>query len=99
MHRKKNHSCRVTSYLITMKSDTNMANNICPIDIFKTDIPLSIFKKRTFPVIQDKESPPQKVSLSFKRTNDQLKKPNNTPAATAEPITPATFGPMACMSR
>ena len=23
----------------------------------------------------------------------------NTPAATAEPITPATFGPIACMSR
>ena len=23
----------------------------------------------------------------------------NTPAATAEPITPATFGPMACISR
>ena len=24
---------------------------------------------------------------------------SSTPAATAEPITPATFGPMACMSR
>lgn len=27
------------------------------------------------------------------------RKPRRTPAATAEPITPATFGPMACMSR
>ena len=30
---------------------------------------------------------------------DQLKNPSRAPAATAEPITPATFGPMACMSR
>lgn len=29
----------------------------------------------------------------------QLKKPNSTPAATAEPITPATFGPIACINR
>ena len=27
------------------------------------------------------------------------RKPRRTPAATAEPITPATLGPMACMSR
>ena len=27
------------------------------------------------------------------------RKANKTPAATAEPITPATFGPMACMRR
>ncbi len=25
--------------------------------------------------------------------------PNNAPAATAEPMTPATLGPMACISR
>lgn len=29
----------------------------------------------------------------------QARKPRRTPAATAEPITPATFGPMACISR
>ena len=29
----------------------------------------------------------------------QPTKLSNTPAATAEPITPATFGPMACISR
>ena len=27
------------------------------------------------------------------------RKPSSAPAATAEPITPATFGPRACMSR
>ena len=27
------------------------------------------------------------------------KNPNKIPAATAEPITPATFGPMACISK
>ena len=27
------------------------------------------------------------------------RKPSRTPAATAEPMTPATLGPMACMSR
>ena len=27
------------------------------------------------------------------------KKPNKTPAATAEPITPATFGPIACINK
>ena len=27
------------------------------------------------------------------------KNPNRMPAATAEPITPATFGPMACINR
>ena len=27
------------------------------------------------------------------------RKPSKAPAATAEPMTPATFGPMACMSR
>lgn len=29
----------------------------------------------------------------------QARKPRSTPAATAEPITPATLGPIACMSR
>ncbi|GEM_PF-5066866 len=29
----------------------------------------------------------------------QARNPRRTPAATAEPITPATFGPIACMSR
>lgn len=27
------------------------------------------------------------------------KKDNNTPAATADPITPATFGPIACINK
>lgn len=27
------------------------------------------------------------------------KKPNKIPAATAEPITPATFGPIACINK
>ena len=27
------------------------------------------------------------------------RKPSRTPAATAEPITPATFGPIACISK
>ena len=30
---------------------------------------------------------------------DYPKNPNSTPAATAEPITPATFGPIACIKR
>ncbi len=29
----------------------------------------------------------------------QARNPRRTPAATAEPITPATLGPMACISR
>lgn len=33
------------------------------------------------------------------RWADYPKKLNSTPAATAEPITPATFGPMACIRR
>ena len=28
-----------------------------------------------------------------------IKNPSKIPAATAEPMTPATFGPMACISR
>ena len=28
-----------------------------------------------------------------------IKNPNRIPAATAEPITPATFGPIACISK
>ena len=28
-----------------------------------------------------------------------IKNPSKIPAATAEPITPATFGPMACINR
>ena len=28
-----------------------------------------------------------------------IKNPNRIPAATAEPITPATFGPIACINR
>lgn len=33
------------------------------------------------------------------RYKNQARKPRSTPAATALPITPATFGPIACMSR
>ena len=29
----------------------------------------------------------------------QARNPRSTPAATADPMTPATFGPIACMSR
>lgn len=39
---------------------------------------------------------PYRVNLFSKR---QARKPRSTPAATADPITPATFGPMACISR
>ena len=47
-----------------------------------------------------------KKSLRIKRCGgffiekkDYPKNPNRMPAATAEPITPATLGPMACISR
>ena len=30
---------------------------------------------------------------------DYFKKPSKIPAATGEPITPATFGPMACINK
>lgn len=39
---------------------------------------------------------PYRINLFSKR---QARKPRSTPAATADPITPATFGPMACISR
>src|SRR5690554_2818244 len=38
-------------------------------------------------------------ALSFPQSGYQLTKASRIPAATAEPITPATFGPMACISR
>ena len=38
--------------------------------------------------------------MEYQGPNDQPpRKPSNTPAATALPITPATLGPMACISR
>src|SRR5690606_18866831 len=38
-------------------------------------------------------------ALPFPQSEYQLTKASRIPAATAEPITPATFGPMACISR
>ena len=32
-------------------------------------------------------------------STDYIRKPSKIPAAIAEPITPATFGPIACISR
>ena len=45
---------------------------------------------------------PQKVVniiSYYEKSCDYPKNPNSTPAATAEPITPATFGPIACINR
>src|SRR5690606_19330642 len=38
-------------------------------------------------------------ALSLPQSECELTKASRIPAATAEPITPATFGPMACISR
>ncbi len=35
----------------------------------------------------------------MERKKYYIKNPNKIPAATAEPITPATFGPMACINK
>ena len=47
---------------------------------------------------------PAKIQNNLLETSCPLvelyeRKPRRTPAATAEPMTPATFGPIACISR
>ena len=71
-------------------TDTNALIIIAPITHF---LSFYIFKERPF---HEKERPFVLLGSSHR---SQLKKPNSTPAATAEPITPATFGPMACINR
>lgn len=39
------------------------------------------------------------VRKKFEKESYQARNPRSTPAATAEPITPATLGPIACMRR
>jgi hypothetical protein len=53
-----------------------------------------------------KKSPPEKEETIISDRIAKIDQPtmngttaSNTPAATALPITPATFGPMACMSK
>src|SRR5690554_4281992 len=48
----------------------------------------------------DKRKPRRsRVLYNYSSENNQLRSLIITPAATAEPITPATFGPIACISR
>ena len=44
-------------------------------------------------------SPKEEHLLLMIVQTDYIKNPSKIPAATAEPITPATFGPMACINR
>ena len=39
------------------------------------------------------------AAFRYKCSGVYTKKPSKTPAATADPITPATFGPIACISK
>ena len=41
----------------------------------------------------------KKNLMNVQESHSYERKPSRTPAATAEPITPATLGPMACMRR
>ena len=51
--------------------------------------------------ISKKKGAPQMRNTFFAMIvqTDYIKNPSKIPAATAEPITPATFGPMACINR
>lgn len=46
-----------------------------------------------------KSAPQSRRAFSNIITAAYARKPSRTPAATAEPITPATFGPIACISK
>lgn len=52
-----------------------------------------------FMLPRQKKNPAPSGVLFTLRKADQPTKLSSTPAATAEPMTPATLGPMACMSR
>ena len=57
-------------------------------------------KNASFDAYAKKRCPnPDSVFSNMTTTLSYPRNPSIAPAATAEPITPATFGPMACMSR
>lgn len=56
-------------------------------------LPGSYTNKKTLPISWKCFSYYNNVSSNY------IRNPSNIPAATAEPITPATFGPMACINR
>lgn len=64
-----------------------------------------MFRHKGFPYGPIKENVAESIfrdSATFYKdieSKDQPRKLRSTPAATAEPITPATLGPIACISR
>ena len=71
-----------------------------------TDLCMSSNDKAENFIIEETKKPrirginlPIQGFVIINNVSDYPKNPNRIPAATAEPITPATFGPMACISR
>ena len=71
-----------------------------------TDLCMSSNDKAENFIIEETKKPrirgmnlPIQSFVIINNVSDYPKNPNRIPAATAEPITPATFGPMACISR
>ena len=88
----------------TLKSDYAQATDDELMDVckeFEQYFVEQVFKemRKTIPQSESKSSYTSTMKEYFE---DSLYQPNsvsNTPAATAEPITPATLGPIACISR
>ena len=62
---------------------------------------MSFLFNKLFAKIANKKGVSRNGETPFKIicSKDYIKNPSKIPAATAEPITPATFGPIACINK